>query len=152
MIRRMESGIAPAKFRHEIIAHTLTGNVLSLGTENTVITPPAGVMYQILNMYFLASDPIGSASGTHSLTLMSGDINILNGSSVFGSDLKWDYSRWETADSAQRPATDRAAQAALNNTHFVKESPLTLRYFNGTDVSNILSRYIKLSILETPLI
>ena len=151
-IKRTESGISPAKYKHIIEEITESGTILSIGTDNTVLTPPAGKLWEILNMYLMASDPIGATSGTHSFTLLVGNINVLRGKSIFSSDLKWDYSVWALADSEQIPSSDAAAQNALTSVKLTQETPLTVRYFNGTDVSQILGRYIRFSILESPLI
>lgn len=151
-INRIESGVPPSKYNHILLEETQTGNISAGSGENTVFTPPAGKLWQVLNMYLMAQPPSGASSGIHSYTLIVGNINILSGGSVFGSLVNWNSSCWEAADSFQYPDTAVAAQNALTSTHIIKENPLTVRYFNNANEIQTQSRYIYLSILETPLI
>ena len=153
MIHRIEGGVPPTTNKHVTRYITEGDNVSSMASDMTYITPPVGKVWQILNMFLMSMAPLGAASGKHFFSLdIGGTMNILKGESVFGSNLRWDYSQWDLADSEQKPSEVVAAQNALTNTHIITESPLNVLYKNTTDVTQTLPRYLFFSILETPLI
>ena len=155
-ITRIEGGVPPSKAKYSYDDYILSGSLTPGHSDVTTICPPAGKRWQIKNMVLYAPAVIGATSGVHSFTLnlvgISLDIGILHGASVFGSTLKWDYSRWDVADSSQKPNTDVAAQNALSSTHIVPENPFEIHYNNATDATQTLTRIISLYVLESPLI
>ena len=151
-INRIESGVPPAKSTQLVKYYTLSATLPASSTEHTVITPPAGKLWQIINMRLIASNPVGASSGNHVYTLSVGQINVLAGDSNFGEQIIWDYTRWDKADKSQKPDTDVAAQNALASIRVIKETPLTVTYSNFTDVSQGSMRHFQFSILETPII
>lgn len=153
MINRIENGVPPTTNKHVTRYITEGDSVSSMASDMTYIIPPVGKVWQILNMFLLTVAPLGAATGTHYFSLgLAGTMNILKGESVFGSNLRWDYSQWDLADSEQKPSDVVAAQNALSNTHIITEGPLNVLYRNNTDVTQTLPRYLFFSILETPLI
>lgn len=151
-INRTENGVPPAKFIPIVKYITKNTTIASMAYETVELSPPAGKSWRVLNMYLFASKPTGATVGAHAFSLILGDINVLYGESVFNSDLKWDYSRWDLADSVQKPDTDIASQQALISTYFTKKTPLYVKQFNNTDVPQTRIRYILMSMIESPLI
>ena len=153
MINRIEGGVPPTTSKHITQDITESDSISSMGFDWTYITPPAGKVWRILNMYLVAAAPFGASSGTHNFSLgIGGAMNILMGASIFSSNVRWDYSQWDVADSEQKPSDIVAAQRSLTNTYIIKEDPLRVTYTNFTDVTQASMRRLFFSILETPLI
>ncbi|MCK5641255.1 MAG: hypothetical protein KAJ19_10670 [Gammaproteobacteria bacterium] len=153
MIHRTEGGVPSTTSKHITKYITESDNVPSMGFDSTYITPPGGKVWQILHMHLIAAPPFGASSGTHDFTLnIDGTLNILKGSSVFGSSVEWDYSQWNVADHEQKPSDGVTALNALISTYIIKEEPLRIAYSNFTDVTQGSMRILFFSILETPLI
>lgn len=152
MITRIEDGVPPSKSTYKLHTVLDPANVLPFTSEDTYISPPIGKLWRILNMFLYCRNPLGATFGEHSYTLRSGDINIILGESVFGSNILWDYMGWQLADSRQEPDSNIGAQYALDNIHLTPDNQLRIRYINNTDSTQVEARDIRLSVLETTLI
>lgn len=151
-INRIEDGVPPTESTYKLYTILESANIPPFTPEDTYISPPTGKLWKILNVFLYCRNPLGAAFGVHSYTLTSGEINIMLGESVFGSNLLWDYCGWETADSKQKPDTNIGAQYALNNIYLTDDNQLTVRYINNTDATQVEARDIRISVKETTLI
>lgn len=151
-INRIEDGIAPIKNKFFIICKDITGTAPPFTEDNILIAPPAGKLWRILNMYFHVAEPPGATWGTHYMRLLTGNLKVLSGESLFGSVIYWDYGCWNVADDEQLPNSDVAAQNALSAIYITKELPLTVRYYNKTDVDQTNTRYVCFSFIETSIL
>lgn len=153
MITRIEDGLPASKANYKTYSKYESATVPIFSFENTLVTPPAGKLWKILNMMlFVEALPLAASAGEHSFTLFSKDIPILYGASVYDSDLVWRYSMWEIAGFSQKPASNEAALIALDSIHLTTTNYLTVKYINNTNEPQVYQRIIRLSVIETPLI
>lgn len=152
-INRIEDGVPPSKaiYKQHIVFET--SSVPAIDYEDTLIIPPVGKLWKILNMLlFVEALPLAATGGDHTFELWSKDIPIIQGKSAYDTDIVWRYSMWEHANISQKPASNEGALMAIDSIHMTAEDYLTIRYLNGSDTAQTYNRLIKLSVIETPLI
>jgi len=113
---------------------------IAASADKTVtFTPPEGETWQICGVYIQASDPSGSASGTHKIELLRG---IASGAKTYylralantGNNIAIRNLQVQTADTSI-PADTADQIHALLNTWITNGNALDVTYSNDTDVS-----------------
>jgi hypothetical protein len=145
-----------ADFKLKQIDLTDNTTVAHAPSSNTqTLQPPAGKIYEIVRIFYLAGDPAGSSAGTHSLTVTYDTtyttyFGILYMSSTTGNDLATYFSLL-VGNSAEAPASD-TIQAQLNNgvgqllaSH---DYPISFIYTNSTDVDQTGTRRLVILVKE----
>ena len=121
-INRIEDGVPPAKYTYITKSIIESDTVLAGQVDDTIITPPAGKLWQILNMRLTGHNLVfvGATSGYHRFKFIVGGVNTLYGKSSYDSALLWDWSRWFLANLEQQPTTETASLMALTNINIIK--------------------------------
>jgi hypothetical protein len=123
-------------------------NVAAAGSTSITITPPAGELWKILNLYVSVPIPSGGGSGTHTLVLSnvsSSGPSIISGNSVFGTAITLSRGYFSTA-TTPNPTLPADQQRMLHRQRFSNASPLAIVYLNDTNVTQtgtITIKYVK---------
>jgi len=117
---------------------TKTATVASGGGSETVdIKPPAGEIWDIVQLFFKALAPGGTA-GNHELwvkTLRKGTVLIehLFGKSAYDTQLLYADGYWRTANTASRPTTEVGQMKQMSIPIATNDQPVRFKYQNDAD-------------------
>lgn len=113
-------------------------NVAAAGTVTVTITPPAGELWRIKDLYISAPAPSGAASGTHALLIYpyGNDLKytVLTLDSTFGNAVTIARNYAFVATSASVPNDLNAQMRAILNIVVTNSCPLRIHYANNTNV------------------
>lgn len=152
-IIHLEDGIPSSKKRSRTITTSDDSEVISTGTTETEFKPPKGYIWTVTGMKISVGAPAGAGAGSHRFDLFtSKDILLMQGASVFGTGILFNYNRWEVADALQKPSTEISTLAALHAIVADNENPFIIEYINVTDVTQANTRLIILEVLEESII
>jgi hypothetical protein len=145
-----ESIVATAAKERLVLFQQTLAAVLAAGSGETYqIYANPGTILKVVNVYFQVNRPVGSTSGTHSLYLAYNPaINLMWGTSVFGSELKFDAGHFAVADSLRVPADIAAEAFMLNQIQFDSVVPFNLAYANDTNVAQNNARTYRVLAIE----
>ena len=128
----------------------MTGTVNSMLGEGTNIHAPANTIWTILALDLGVNPVAGSASGTHDFNVLSesNSINLLRGSSVYNSSVRYGYGYWESADSAQQPVDEITQRMVMVGLVIDDTDGLRVTYNNLTNANQTANRNIRLWVKE----
>lgn len=126
--------------------------VNATATNDQILTPNAGYLYRIRNIFYNAPDPSGSSSGTHQLDISQYDgaayKDFLQTKANTGTTCTIQYT---SLRSSTNLPTDAAAQAKIITDGIIASNsyPVRFRYTNSTDVNQTGTRYLYVFVEET---
>ena len=127
--------------------------VAAAGSNTQTLTPVAGKIYVIRNIFYNAADPAGSGAGTHTLSCrqvyVSSDRVLFEITATTGNDIKITQVAF-VGDSSEAPSNARE-QALLQKGGQLWASnsyPLKFTYTNNTDVQQAQTRTLEILYTE----
>ena len=126
--------------------------VAAAGTNTQTLTPPLGNVYQIIDIYYNAPDPAGSAAGTHELgikqvTVTSDRYRALIRAST-GNAITVNYAGF-IGDSAETPSNIREQLLFIRGQLWASNTyPMKFVYDNDTDVQQAGTRALEILVKE----
>lgn len=121
--------------------------------SSVTIVPTEGHMARIVALRLNASAITGASSGTHKLQIYVGDTTWMSILDVLG-DYNKDLSviRNVVTSGSSVPSDAYHVQRNLFNAVFTANAPLTIKYFNSSDVAQTTVRTIKLVLYEEAIV
>jgi len=120
-------------------------NVASSGTNVQTLTPPVGMIYQIISLY-CAIPVISGASGDHDLEITNANLSSGNYLKIAGTDgalASISYNKL-LADT-ENPSNEREqVQVILNQMICNNDNPIVFTYSNNSDTAQTSNRPIEL--------
>jgi len=122
-------------------------NVAAGSAATITITPPAGELWRIKNLYLSIVAPTGGTAGTHSISmgivsLNSGRNLFLKGISNYQDSIRFRNGMFDLATSSKQPTTETAMLQQIQALTVTNTSPLIAYYENlttgGTQTGTIL--------------
>lgn len=140
-------------FGLEVIDLATTSSVAHTGGTDTVsLTPPAGVIYEVVDMWL--NIPAVGTAGTHEVLMGFIDLNafhiLLFGKSNFGSSITFTQRLIGTADSNKTPSANADQQNNSTRIFCSSDHTLDFKYTNNTDVNQTGNRDIKILVKKYP--
>ena len=110
-------------------------NVSAGGNTVITITPPVGELWRVKNLYF-SVPAIGATSGTHSIHVYTGSIDINEFINLYGAYTgTLTLKRNVKGSGTSVPTNDAEVQRAILNMVITNSLPLSIKYSNLTDVA-----------------
>lgn len=128
---------------------TQTGSVSASTNEVVEVYAPTSSLYKVQGVRLKVNADATATSGTHSFTGVNhGSIDVWTGSSTFDTKISYTASHWWDANNTQYPDTDAATLQAVQSMKATENTPIRIRYYNGTDAAQDNQRIIKLVVAE----
>jgi len=132
----------------DFVAETFTSSLASNATQEIVIRPPSGFLYELRALRFFAFGPSrsGATSGSHKAVLQSetSRINVLSLTSNHDTLLRYENSHITDADISSQPPSTTAQTLAVRGLRADAQSGFLLAYENNTNSSTSETRAIQL--------
>jgi len=127
-----------------------TSTVSSRSVERTIVTAPAGSVYELVTVKLQASGISAATSGKHGWLVGSDSLSggILSFNSNAGDDVEYDFSTVRSGTKIQLPSDPAAQSLVLRGLRFDSTDGLNLRYRNDTDADQPGRRNIELWVRE----
>lgn len=123
-----------------------SGNVsASGGTETTTITAPTGYFYEVIGIYYKASDPVGSAEGNHQLEIRtsSGYVTMALIKASAGNDVL--IQRHEFfGDNTEAPSVNTMQQNVIKDLFIGSDEGMDFIYTNYTNATQTTVRRFRI--------
>jgi len=131
------------KFAFSTIENTST--LVAGATETVEVSPPSGVVYQLLQARLQVSAPPGATTGSHKMVILSidGSSNHIDLVSTYNVGILFRSSHVDTA-TKYYPSDDAALLHALTLVYGTNSRPIVVQYKNHTDADQTNTRTIKL--------
>ena len=122
-------------------------------SSESLLQPPKGQIYKIVNMEFFSADPVGSTSGSQkmqikfdddNITALDDEILIAIGTGNTGTDLSMTYNEWGASSSI--PGSDNEEKIFWGTRQLICSNslPLSFWYINTTDANKTGTKYLNL--------
>jgi len=125
---------------------TDTSEVAAGSDVTTTVYAPEDYIYELLYLGLQVNPPAGATTGTHGFRIEVTPIvlKVLNGSSTYDTQVRYDYGYWYSANNSQFPTTEIAQLMAPRGLRIDENTPLKIVYYNMTDAVQTNTRFIYL--------
>lgn len=126
-----------------------SSSIASGNSEQTEIYAPTGSLYFPMAMWIRCDADADATTGNHQFIVRtSGNVKVGKGRSTYNTAINYQHQHWHTADHTQYP-NDEAAQAMIPERMAATENePITIGYYNNTDVAQENNRRRQLTMKE----
>jgi len=128
-------------------------SIAAAGSDVQLLQPAKGYVYKILDIFYDAPDPAGSASGIHYLTILPNKMSASHKSmqtvADFGNAVKVDLYAL-SSNKTNYPSTTRDFCLIMDFLLASYDQPLKFLYNNGTDVAQAGTRTLEILVKQIP--
>jgi hypothetical protein len=128
-------------------------SIAAAGFQTLSLQPPKGTIYEVMDLYYAAPDPVGSAAGSHRIYIgwanLSG-LYLARLVAAFGNAISIRTDIGFTANTSESPSNVREQLLVFRGVFCSNAQPLNCYYLNSTDVAQAGTRTLEVMVKKHP--
>jgi len=123
-----------------------SGNIAAGDSEEIVIRPPEGEVWEIHTATVNVPDVGGASTDFHSVEIQpeNASMNLLNGGAKYDTYITYQYGRWNTNMTTRFPSDSAAALQVLQGMRIDHSNGIEFTYYNNTDGTQTSNRQYRI--------